>query len=363
MQIFKLHEQVRLHKGQLRGVAYDLQRQDYWFLPLGVINAIVELEGKPIEKLHERLRRPSMPQGEWVDCLISREVIFPLPHGFLKNFPALDLTYAKPGKISTAVVPLPYIDHSIVKVLERAGCHHLAVEITAEETSGLNALGPVLEGTSINSVSLHFSYSAELDAKLVCLLKEPIHAKVKQVYIHSAPDTTVKKNQGIALHYNTAITKEGYFRPSLVLHQDTYLEALTWNVYFNRKIFLTRNGSVTIGDGEEMPLGHGKQRMHDLQVFLDGLGTPALWSSRKDEISVCDDCELRYMCIDPRVPVQRKDGSYYHNSECSYNPFIAKWSDEAGFAPLAECGVVSNAEGFTIDHERIAAINAELWGE
>ena len=36
---------------------------------------------------------------------------------------------------------------------------------------------------------------------------------------------------------------------------------------------------------------------------------------------------------------------------------------EEGYRTLAECGVVSNAEGFSIDHERIAAINAELWGE
>jgi hypothetical protein len=69
------------------------------------------------------------------------------------------------------------------------------------------------------------------------------------------------------------------------------------------------------------------------------------------------------MCSDHRAPIRLDSDNWYHTTECSYNPYICKWKGEEGYRTLAECGVVSNAEGFIIDHERIATINAELWGE
>ncbi len=36
---------------------------------------------------------------------------------------------------------------------------------------------------------------------------------------------------------------------------------------------------------------------------------------------------------------------------------------EEDYFSLAECGVVSNETEFSIDHERIAEINKQLWGE
>jgi hypothetical protein len=69
------------------------------------------------------------------------------------------------------------------------------------------------------------------------------------------------------------------------------------------------------------------------------------------------------MCVDNRLPHQRQsDSKWYHKTECNYNPYIAKWKGEEGYRTLAECGVTSNEQGFSIDHERIAKINDELWG-
>ena len=84
---------------------------------------------------------------------------------------------------------------------------------------------------------------------------------------------------------------------------------------------------------------------------------------KKDETDVCKDCEFRHMCVDNRLPYERSPNEWYHKIECNYNPYIAKWEGEEGYRTLAECGVISNEEGFSIDHEKIAEINEELWGE
>lgn len=100
--------------------------------------------------------------------------------------------------------------------------------------------------------------------------------------------------------------------------------------------------------------------------ILEGLNkqeTKRYWFIHKDLIDICKNCEYRRMCIDPRVPNQRNDKSWFYQGECEYNPYIAKWSGADGYKTLAECGVISNANGFSIDEEKIAEINAKLWGE
>ncbi|HLV91705.1 MAG TPA: hypothetical protein VKX34_01175, partial [Aequorivita sp.] len=72
----------------------------------------------------------------------------------------------------------------------------------------------------------------------------------------------------------------------------------------------------------------------------------------------------RYCCI---TNIKREKSiskkTMYNTTECNYNPYIAKWEGEEGYKTLSECGVISNENGFTIDHDKIAEINAKLWGE
>lgn len=85
-----------------------------------------------------------------------------------------------------------------------------------------------------------------------------------------------------------------------------------------------------------------------------------LWGVCKDKIDICKVCEYRYMCNDPRIPLQRQDGTYYYPTECSYNPYIAKWANEPGYHTLAECGIICNNIGLSIDENQLAAIDATI---
>lgn len=98
------------------------------------------------------------------------------------------------------------------------------------------------------------------------------------------------------------------------------------------------------------------------KIFVNSDNTK-LWNVHKELVDVCKDCEFRHMCVDNRLPYQRKDGSWYHKTECNYTPYICKWKDEKGYHTLEECGVISNEQGFSINHEKIASINELLWEE
>ncbi|PTM04032.1 MAG: hypothetical protein DA405_08610 [Bacteroidetes bacterium] len=95
----------------------------------------------------------------------------------------------------------------------------------------------------------------------------------------------------------------------------------------------------------------------------NGLRHLTEYNVTKEDVDICKECEFRRCCFDSRKVLNRSDGTFFYQSECNYNPYIAKWKGEEGYRTLAECGVESDASGFSIDHERIAEINEELWGE
>jgi len=144
-------------------------------------------------------------------------------------------------------------------------------------------------------------------------------------------------------------------RINMIVNVKHYCEGLRFNSAFNRRVWVSEVMRYSWG----RPDGPGYESLEEL-IMND---TNEIAQIIKDKVDICKDCEFRRVCYDTRKPIVRSGGGWYHASECNYNPYICKWSDEEGYRTLAECGVVSNAEGFSIDHDRIAAINAELWGE
>ena len=146
---------------------------------------------------------------------------------------------------------------------------------------------------------------------------------------------------------------------------DHYFESKLHHTYFNRKLFIDSNGEIknapecleTFGNINEI------NSVSELKQIISKSDFKKYWFVRKDDTDICKDCEFRHMCVDNRVPIQRKENEWFHELECTYNPYICKWNDEKGFKTLIECGVISNENGFSIDHEKIEQINAILWSE
>ena len=79
----------------------------------------------------------------------------------------------------------------------------------------------------------------------------------------------------------------------------------------------------------------------------------------KDYINVCKDCEFRYSCTDSRIPMNINN-EWFYESECNYNPYISKWSNEIGYISLSDIGKF-NGFIFYPDKNVITKINKELW--
>ena len=52
-----------------------------------------------------------------------------------------------------------------------------------------------------------------------------------------------------------------------------------------------------------------------------------IWKLKKDNISVCKECEFRYICPDNRVPIlNKRSNTYAHKTKCNYDPKTTKWN-------------------------------------
>jgi SPASM domain peptide maturase of grasp-with-spasm system len=113
-----------------------------------------------------------------------------------------------------------------------------------------------------------------------------------------------------------------------------YTEAQNHNSYFNRKIAIDTNGNIKNCSASENI--HGNVKTDKIDSIIESSAFQKLWFVKKDEIEICKDCEFRYMCIDSRIPIKNQEGVWYHEKECNYNPYIAKWKSELGYITIKE---------------------------
>lgn len=87
-----------------------------------------------------------------------------------------------------------------------------------------------------------------------------------------------------------------------------------------------------------------------------------LWNVTKDKISICSDCEFRWICTDCRVFTKSSESLYSKPSKCNYNPYIGLWKGEENYLTEEECGINEIDSKLIIDHEQLEIINNRIWG-
>jgi radical SAM protein with 4Fe4S-binding SPASM domain len=153
--------------------------------------------------------------------------------------------------------------------------------------------------------------------------------------------------------------------PKLIVNFLHYFESINFHTYFNSKLFINNNGQLSNNPysfDNQKEMGNMFTRVELLQLIQSD-SFKELSVIKKDNMAICKSCEFRYMCVDKRLPILSNYGDWYHKKECDYNPYIGKWKNEEGYRKLSESGVISDENSFSIDHNRIASINEELWGE
>ena len=355
-----LIEEIRAVKGYLRGVLYDLPRREFKFVSNQLIEFINDKNKTSIKSFNEQ-------EMEFVDFLIKNEFAFLTNANLANCFSELDLQWDYPAVISNVVLEFSNIDSNISNVLSKisiTGVTVARIEIISSTTEEeFDFLCEMLNDSELRCISIMLHDGVISDDYI------PKTKKIESIiflnnHINAESEILTDSNFYIirsSLNRDEFLNKQRKHPYSFSVNISLFTESLEFNNFYNRKLFIDSEGNIL---NAKKSFGNiYNLNSAELLEIIESDSFKYYWSSKKDHTDVCKDCEFRYMCVDYSIPVKRQENQWFKLDKCEYNPYIAKWKDDDEFQSLADCGVVSNEKTFSIDHERVKAINTELWDE
>lgn len=364
MEISKIFTDIYFIKGYTRCLLIDFTRSNTVFLPKAWHDLIHKIEQKSRVELNILQDQEKI----FFDFLAENDYIFFIDEKSFQNFPAISNEWDYPSLVSNCSIILDEFSCDNLNLafqkLISLGCLHYNLRVNKifnpkEIIEFLN----LIRSLPIFSISIQFENALNL-SKEILIPYISASFKIKSIVIFNASfnHSELINSSYIYITKSNFLPNSGMSPEFLSFTRELFTESLHYHSYFNRKLvidkgFQIKNFSAQSSLGNILIIDKT-----ELEKIVQSENFQKYWYVLKDETAVCRDCEFRYSCVDDRIPKKNKKGYWFHESECNYNPYIAKWQWEEGYHTLEECGVVSNENGFSIDHERIAAINETLWG-
>ena len=352
---FILFSNCVITKGSAKIVIQDLQLNQWYELPLNVLEGIEILESKSLHEIGLNFNLEEVEILEYyLDFLLKSEL------GFVTDvpkyaFPSLELIWDSPYKITNLIVNLSNLNVNFDKFIP---FQIQNLTIICDEKIEFNNKVFQCDPQSIYLVLNYSKNWRQIVKKYLCCFKN-----VSLVIINNSEI----ERDFITVHYVLKFTKKYSDKSifSFEISNQLFLESQRYHTYFNRKLYIGIDGEIknafecfeTFGNINEI------KTPEKFEQIISAPDFQKYWFVNKEITDICKDCEFRLMCVDNRLPYQRVESEWYHKIDCNYNPYIAKWKGEEGYQTLEECGVISNEHGFSINYKKIAKINAVLWDE
>jgi SPASM domain peptide maturase of grasp-with-spasm system len=333
-------------RGAAKSAFCDLTRHEIITFPSDYYPVLEELLSDRLGVLLEKIN--SNPNKErilgFLDFLDENELVMLVEDK--SAFPPLDEAWDFPGQVQNAVVDVSTVLHDFQKIfdeLSALGCQHLQIRCFSNLLT-LSNCGPILEkaaNKSILSFDLILKYEDGMPDEAYVKFVED-RPMIAGLAVHSAPlarrvvvdyahpefgDTAPLKEirftaQVIDSEIHCGLITQKYLtRPSVA----TFFEARSFNGCLNRKISIDAGGNIK--NCPSMKDSYGNVRETSLSGALHSAGFKDKWGIAKDQISICRDCEFRYVCSDCRAYLEQPDDAFSKPLKCGYDPYTGTWDE------------------------------------
>lgn len=368
---FRLFANCILQNGHHSYIICDLQRQKIKHIPKALFYILKRYKNQSIGEIKQVFEnRHNEMIDEYFKFLHKNEFGFYCSVSDLKLFPDLELSFDHPSFITNTIIDIrrksPFELNSVFLQLEKLHCKHVQLRFMDDHTlKEITKAVQLLQKYPIRSAELVFQYSPAVNLQRLTELY--FQAPVSQIHLFGVPEKQLSVLQRLSKVYpvhvytkSIPVIPDNRSTDKLQLTISLFSESQKHHTYFNRKLYISAEGEIK--NAPECPEIYGHvQHSPDLLPIVLNPEFQKYWKVQKEKTDVCRDCEYKHMCIDNRVPKQRNSGEWYHEEECDYNPFIAKWKEEKGYRTLSECGVRSDEKGFKINRKQLISINRLLW--
>lgn len=324
MRKFKMYSTCIPVFGKERSAIYDLNREKYFLIPNGLHTILTSSELISEKALLEEYSSEQDIVKEYIEFLITNEIVFECDEDEVNFFPPLDLSWDYPAHITNAVIEVDQervdkLEH-ILKLIDGLGCRF--IQITSSKLSDkLDQIIDLIELYRFNMIEFVTSENIKIDDAQEILSKST--RRIRLVVELSEENRTQKLNDCKDLIMFTELTyselkvkkKEAFFQVNMNL----FLESKVHNTYFNRKIAIAKDGTIKNAPTYNQCFGN-IYSIDSKKDLLDIINLPdfkRFWNVSKDKIETCRECEFRYMCVDNRIPILNSEGSYEVGEGCS----------------------------------------------
>ena len=143
-----------------------------------------------------------------------------------------------------------------------------------------------------------------------------------------------KNNEKVIFHHaeindNLQLKKYFYNRfPIMNIGMKNILESKNLNYFYNKTVFINRNGDVVRSLFEthsKVFIKNSDLSNNEILKMISNEEFKELWDINNSKIIVCNDCEYHRVCIDCRTPFFENDT--WKKESCLYNPYTSKWKE------------------------------------
>lgn len=332
---FKLFECCIPVRGQNRSVICDLQREAVYFIPNALFEILTQYSFFNIKEIKNKFNNQSSDViDEYFEFLESHELIFFCPKKALKYFPKIDLTWDTPLSLTNAILDIDDISKYNFKLIteefDKLGV--LALQIRLYNYKDLSFIEKILIlffDSRLRSIEIIMDYYGNLSYEMLQELCSK-YPRITYIFIMSAPFEKLYSFQGKQIQFSMQsfknLTNCGVINSNLFsINIETFTEAQKHNTCLNRKISIDTEGYIR--NCPSMKEHYGNIKDTTLQEALQHPDFKKYWFVNKDQISVCKDCEFRYICTDCRAYIENPEDMYSKPLKCGYNPYTCEWEE------------------------------------
>lgn len=359
MKVFKLFSDCIPVKGIIRSIIYDLTRKKYYFIPNDLLLILEKFDGLKLDAIYKKYPKSDHSViDEYFDFLNENQLIFHVDSSISNLFPPINLNWETPSYFTNCIINVESdsaFDYKcIIQSLDKVNCR--AIMVFSFNKLDFNIYEKILESLEGSRVSsLEFVIAFDRKTYIKFLQKIEVLKRVKSIIFHGLRETEKNKFPSsrsrifcISRKLKSVEDLNSISQEFFTVDRSLFIESIKYNTYYNKKLLIDKNGEIKKSYFDDKTYGN----IHNcnLEKLASNENFTSLHKINKDLITVCKDCEFRRMCIDHRVPKQRVDNTWYFESDCDYNPYIAKWKHENGFKSLDDIGIKNNFKEFNINN-------------
>jgi SPASM domain peptide maturase of grasp-with-spasm system len=318
-------------KGYKKAVICDLQRNIIQPIPLSLYEMLKGEDAAEPEAKDDITLKYGLKDKQLVEEYLT--FLYHNQFGYTTDSPVSSLhvdlnEYEESRNITNAIVDFDTCSqHTLKKIvpqLNELNCYAIDIRYYFPVSRQVleEALQSVL-GTSIQTMELLVEYSADFSLDQVLNLKT-LFPILRKITISNSKENTVYHRDELTIIFTEdiirderccGVTNEFY----CIAETQLFIESVHFNSCLNKKIAVDKKGFIK--NCPSMRDHYGHISVNTLAHALENENFRKVWTINKDQIEVCSDCELRYVCQDCRAYIEDDRNIYSKPLKCNYDPY------------------------------------------